>query len=104
MESASEKQALDVVMLDLRPVALFADYFVIMSAQSSRHIQALLEDLAKELKNLGAVPARVEGTANSGWVLADFTDVIIHIFGIEERDYYDLEQFWAEASQVVRIL
>lgn len=93
-----------MVMLDLRSVALFADYFVIMSAQSRRHLQALLEDLAKELKNLGAVPARVEGTPDSGWVLADFTDVIIHIFGTEERDYYDLEQFWSEASQVVRIL
>ena len=104
VELASERQALDVVMLDLRPVALFADYFVIMGAESRRHLQALREGLVEDLKNVGASPLHVEGTADSGWVLLDFSDVIVHIFGTEERDYYNLEQLWSKAPEVVRIL
>ena len=68
VDLASERQALDVLMLDLSPVALFADYFVIMGAESRRHMQALREGLVEDLKNIGASPRYVEGTAVSGWL------------------------------------
>ena len=104
VEFASDKLAEDIVMLDLRRVASFADYFVIMSADSSRQIEALEEDLTKALKESNIPRHRREGTAASGWVLLDFSDIIVHIFSPEEREFYDLERLWSGASQVVRVL
>ena len=91
-------------MLDLRPVAAFADYFVIMSAESSRQIESLEEEITKALKDSGTARFHREGTPSSGWVLLDFSDVIVHIFGPEEREFYGIERLWARAPQVVRML
>jgi ribosome-associated protein len=104
VEVASEKLAEDIVMLDLRQVVPFADYFVIMSAESSRQIEALEEDLTNALEESGIRRFHREGAAESGWVLLDFSDVIVHIFGPEEREYYQLERLWSRAPQVVRVL
>ncbi len=104
VEVASDKLAADIVMLDLRQVAPFADYFIIMSADSARQIEALEEDITQALKDEGAHRHRREGAPSSGWVLLDFSDVIVHIFGPEEREYYDLERLWSQAPQVVRVL
>ena len=104
VEVASEQLAADIVMLDLRGLASFADYFVIMSADSSRQIQALEEDLTAALKDAKLSIHRREGTAASGWVLMDCSDVIVHIFGPDEREFFGLERLWARAAQVVRVL
>ena len=104
VEVASDKLAADIVMLDLRQVASFADYFVIRSAESSRQIQALEEDITQALKDEQVRRFHREGTPSSGWVLVDFSDVIVHIFGTDEREYYDLERLWSAAPQVVRVL
>ena len=100
VEVASDKLANDIVMLDLRGVASFADYFVIMSADSSRQIEALEEDITQALKDEKVSRFHREGTHASGWVLIDFSDVIVHIFGPEEREYYRLERLWSRAPQV----
>jgi len=92
------------VLLDLRGLAPFADYFVIMSAESSRQIEGLEEDLSQSLKDAGVARHRREGTPGSGWVLLDFSDVIVHIFSPTEREFYDLERLWGRAPQVVRVL
>ena len=104
VEVASEKLAADIVMLDLRGLASFTDYFVVMSADSSRLIQALEEDIATTMKESNLSIHRREGTAASGWVLMDCSDVIVHIFAPEEREFFGLEKLWARAPQVVRIL
>ena len=104
VEVASEELADDIVMLDLRSLASFADYFVIMSADSSRQIQALEEELTTALKEAKLSLHRREGRAASGWVLMDYSDVIVHIFSPEEREFFGLERLWARAAQVVRIL
>jgi len=104
VEVASDKLAVDIVMLDLRPVAYFADYFVIMSAESSRQIEALEEDITQSLKAEQVSRFHLEGVSSSGWVLLDFSDVIVHIFNPEQRDYYDIERLWSGAPQVVRVL
>ncbi len=104
VEVASEKLAEDIVMLDLRQIVPFADYFVIMSAESSRQIEALEEDITAVLKEAGVSRFHREGTHASGWVLLDFSDVVVHIFGPEEREYFALERLWAQAPQVVRVL
>ena len=104
VDVAADKLAEDIVLLDLRGLAFFADYFVIMSAESSRQIEALEEDLSQALKDAGVRRHRREGTPVSGWVLLDFSDVIAHIFSPEEREFYDLESLWQRAPQVVRVL
>lgn len=104
VDLASEKLADDIVMLDLRQVAPFADYFIIMSAESARQIEALEEDITKALKEAEVRRFHREGTPNSGWVLLDFSDVVIHIFSPEERDFFNLERLWSQAPQVVRVL
>ena len=104
VDVASDKLASDIVMLDVRRVASFADYFVIMSADSTRQIQALEEDITRALKEENVRQYHREGIPSSGWILLDFSNVIVHIFGPEERSFYDLERLWSQAPQVVRIL
>jgi ribosome-associated protein len=105
VDLASEKQASDIVLLDLRKVSLLADYFVVCSAMSERQINALLDDMVERLRdNAHRRPLRREGTAASGWVLIDYGDVVVHIFAPAERDYYRLEELWSDATQVVRVL
>jgi len=104
VDVAAEKLATDIVMMDLRQLGVFADYFVVMTADSVRQIEALEEDLTNAMKEAGIPRHHREGTPASGWVLLDFADVLIHIFGPEERDFFGLERLWSRAPQVVRIL
>ena len=104
VEVASDKLAEDILMLDLREVAPFADYFVIMTAESTRQIEALEEDLTEALKDAEIRRYHREGTAASGWILLDFSDVVVHIMGPEEREFYQLERLWSRGAQVVRVL
>jgi len=91
------------VLLDARGVCSFADYFVMCSAQSSRQIEAIYNEIMHSLKSEGLLPHHREGTVDSGWMLLDYGDVIIHIFAPTERDYYQLDELWSQASPVVRI-
>ena len=103
VEVLSDKQAEDILLLDIRDVASFADYFVIASAPSARQIQAILDGIDESLHQDGVSPMGREGEADSGWVLLDYGDVIVHLFAPEEREYYDLEGLWSAATPVVRI-
>ena len=104
VEVASENLASDIVMLDLRGLASFTDYFVVISADSSRLIQALENEIARTMKESKLNIHRREGSAATGWVLMDCSDVIVHIFSPDEREFFGLERLWARAPQVVRIL
>ena len=103
VEIVAEKQANDVLLLDVTGVASFADYFVILSAGSSRQMNALREDVVSSLKEMGASLHHQEGVADSGWVLLDYGDVIVHIFAPEEREYYQLERLWWQGVPLIRI-
>ena len=104
VEVASENLASDIVMLDLRGLASFTDYFIVMSADSSRLIQALETEISRTMKESKLNIHRREGSAVTGWILMDCSDVIVHIFAPEEREFFGLERLWARAPQVVRIL
>lgn len=103
VELASEKQATDVVLLDIRELTTFTDYFVILNVESARQMSAIHEDLMRELKTVGAHLHHTEGTTISGWILQDYGDVIVHIFAPEERSYYQLERAWPQGIPIIRI-
>ena len=104
VELAEDRQAQDIVLLDIRPISLVADYFVICSGTSERHLNALTREISETVKREGQVaPLHTAGDAHSGWVLLDYSDVVVHIFSPAERDYYQLEELWGAAQPVVRI-
>ena len=103
VEAASNKQAMNIMLLDARGVCSFADYFVICSGETKRQIQAIYDEVAHILKKEDILPHHHEGTVDSGWLLLDFGDVIVHIFAPFEREYYQLDKLWSQASPLVRI-
>ncbi|MGE5620905.1 MAG: ribosome silencing factor [Sphingomonadaceae bacterium] len=104
VDIASDKQAVDVVMLDLRDVSLIADYFVICSGTSERQIKAITDDIVETLAREERVkPLQTEGRPDSGWVLLDYGSVVVHVFSPEARDFYRLEKIWSQAVPVLRI-
>ncbi len=104
VDAALSKQAADILLLDLREVCTFADYFVLCSGESERQIQAISDEIEETLDREGISIFRREGTTDSGWVLLDFGEVIVHIFGPLEREYYELEKLWSKATPLLRIL
>lgn len=91
-------------MLDLRPDAIIADYFVICTAKSERQISALADNVREVVKKeFQSLPYSTEGEDKSGWVLMDYGNLVVHIFSEELRLYYDLESLWREAHVVVSI-
>lgn len=103
MEAASEKQASDIVMLDVREICSFADYFVICSGNTNRHIEAIWQGIISEMKKHGIISHHNEGTSDSGWMLVDFGSVVAHVFAPAEREYYQLDRLWEKAIPVVRL-
>ncbi len=100
LHSASEKKAVRLVALDLRPVASFTDYFLIAGGTNARQVQAIADGVVDDLKNQGVRPARVEGYNTGEWVLLDYGDFIFHVFEEKARRFYDLERLWREAARV----
>ena len=98
--AASAKQAADVVILDVGAIIAITDYFVICSGASERQTRTLVEEIEKAVRELGEKPVRREGEADAGWWLLDYVDVVVHVFGEEEREYYDLERLWSDAAHV----
>jgi len=104
VDLASDKLASDIVLLDIRGVSLIADYFVIATAGSERQASAILKDLSdKLLEEFGRKPLHTEGKPDSGWVLLDYGDVIVHVFSPTQRNFYNLEQLWSAATPIVRL-
>ena len=103
VEAASDKQASDIVLLDVDRICSFASYFVICSGESARQITAIHEAIEDTLKEEGIRPHHREGDIDSGWLLIDFGDVIVHIFAPAERVYYQLDELWSQAIPVIRI-
>ncbi len=103
VEAASDKQADDIVMLDMRGVCNFADYFVVCSGGSERQVKAIADAIGEALREEGVKGCRSEGGIESGWLLLDYGDVIIHIFNAAQREYYKLEKLWSQATPLVRI-
>lgn len=98
-----EKKGSDVTLLDIRPISVIADYFVICSGSSERQVQAIVEEVVDRVKADNIRPLHVEGMPSSGWMLIDYGSVIVHIFAPATREYYQLEKLWSKAKTVVKI-
>lgn len=97
-ELASDRKALDIVSLDLRGMAGFADYFVICTGRTDRQTRAIHDGIHYGLKTEhGLLPRQAEGVTEGRWILLDYLDVVVHIFTPETREFYRLEQLWGEA-------
>jgi ribosome-associated protein len=97
---ALETKAEDLVVLDVRGLASFTDYFVIMSGRSTRHVQGLAEAIGAELSAKRVTSKHSEGMNEGLWVLLDFGDVVVHVFYHESRSFYDLEGLWHDAPKI----
>ena len=94
----SAKKAEDIVVLDMSKVSTITDYFVIATGGNGPHIKALLQETEKQMKEAtGKHAYRTSGTPDSGWLVLDYVDVVIHLFSAQERKYYDLERLWGDA-------
>jgi len=95
---ADDTKAEDIVVLDVRGLSSFTDYFVLMSGHSTRHVQGLAEAIESELRSKRVSSQHSEGLKEGHWVLLDFGDVVVHIFYKEKRRFYDLEGLWHDAA------
>ncbi len=99
---AEEKLAQDIVILDMRPVCAYTDFFVICSGQNPRQTKAIVDDVRQGLKQDEQVlPPAVDGEREGTWIVADYTDVVLHVFTPEMRAYYRLEELWEDVPSVI---
>ena len=98
--AAVEKKAEDPIILDVRKLCSFTDYFVIISGRSTRHVQGLAEAIEDELRSKKLSTSKAEGLREGTWVLLDYSDVVVHIFYSETRKFYDIEGLWHDAPRI----
>jgi ribosome-associated protein len=98
--AASDRKAADMVILDLRDVAQFTEYFLICTANNPRQVQAVTDAIEENLRQAGKRPSHIEGYTAAEWVLLDYGDFIAHVFSAASRRFYDLERLWRDAKKV----
>jgi ribosome-associated protein len=98
--AAESKQAVNVVVLDLRKTAGFTDFFLVASGTNTRQVRAIADAVMESLAARGTKPAYVEGYDQSDWILLDYFDFIVHVFDPEKRVFYDLERLWGNADRI----
>lgn len=95
-----DKKGADIRVIDISEVSVLADYFIIANGTNRSQIQAMSDEVSRKMEQSGATLRQVEGYDNANWILMDFGDVIVHIFGKEDRLLYDLERIWRDGRQV----
>jgi ribosome-associated protein len=98
--AADEMKARDIVVLDVRGQTIISDFFVICSGTSVTHIQSIAEGVQDRLRERGRLRAKPQGDAHSFWMILDYSDVILHVFDEETREFYDLERLWGDAKVI----
>ena len=103
VDIASDKQASDIVLLDLRSLTAFSDFFVLANGESTPQLKAIADAIDEDMAKQGVKLHHREGAPDSGWVLLDFGDIVVHLFDPERRDFYGLEQVWRQAATLLRV-
>jgi ribosome-associated protein len=99
-KAASNKKATDIIVLNMGPLIEITDYFVICSANSTRQVETIADEVKDNLAGVGIKPYRREGEEEQRWILLDYLDFVVHIFHQEERDFYRIENLWQDADRV----
>jgi len=99
-EIAHDNRAEDIIILDLRKISSITDFFVITTGSSDRQMRAVVDKIEEYGKRVGQQRFGLSGHENATWILADYIDVVIHIFDAERRQYYDLELLWGDAPRI----
>ena len=94
------KKAENISVIKIDAISSLADYFVIATGRGSTNVHSLSDELEEKLKEQGTVPARIEGYRSDSWILLDYSQVVVHIFTGEARDFYDLDRLWADGTKV----
>jgi ribosome-associated protein len=100
VEATRDKKALEIVVLDLRGLASFTDYFLICAGGSRRQIETIADEVEEKLRKEKRRPTHVEGYPRGDWILMDYVDFVVHIFTPASRAYYDLERLWGDAKRL----
>lgn len=100
LRAASDKKAVNSIVLDLREVTEFTDFFIITNGTNVRQVQAISDGIAEDLKLIDTRPSRIEGYNAAEWILMDYGDFVVHIFEEKARQFYDLERLWRDAKKV----
>lgn len=98
--AAAEKKATDVVVLDVGPLLVITDYFVIASGSTDRQVRAIADEIERVLKEAGLRAIGREGEREATWILLDFSDIVVHVFQPDEREFYRLDKLWSEAERL----
>lgn len=101
VDLAEDKQANEIVMLDIRTQSTIADYFVICSGDNDRQLKAIVDHIDAKVGQEYGLNPRIEGTPETGWIVLDYGDVVVHVFHETQRDYYRLERLWSKTPPVV---
>ena len=96
VNTLDSNKALDIIVIDLKNKSSMADYMIVVSGTSSRHIQSLSEQILEKFKDNGIINSKIEGKESNDWKLVDGIDVIVHIFNPEKRQFYEIEKIWSE--------
>ena len=100
VNASLQRKAKDLIILNVKELSSFADYFIICSGTSDRQVQAIAESIQGNLKEHGILPLGVEGERTGKWVLMDYEDIIVHIFYEPIREFYDIERLWSDAPRM----
>jgi ribosome-associated protein len=100
VEATRDKKALDIVVLDLRGLASFTDYFLICTGGSHRQLETIADEIEQKLKEAKRRPSHIEGYPRGDWILMDYVDFVVHVFTPTSRAYYDLERLWGDAKRL----
>ena len=103
VELASDKQASDIVLLDVQELTPFADYCIVMTGDTVRHMNGLEREIAREIKSHGYGKPLIEGSRHGEWVLIDSNGLNVHILGKSARSYYQLEKLWSTAPMIITV-
>ncbi len=100
VKTLDNKKADNIEVIKVRDLTIISDYFVIASANNVTHVKSLVDEVEFELKKQGRFPQRIEGYQNANWIILDYSDVIVHIFYEETRNFYKLEKLWADGEKL----
>lgn len=103
LDVASDHLGSDIALLDISEVSDFTDFFVIVTGETARHLEAVASDVTRSLRKKKVRPLHREGTGQGGWILVDYGDVVLHVFDRETRERYALERLWSRGREIVRV-